>query len=73
MGEMIEFTPREIQIFSKKNNDKIEKEKKSQKIHEKVDFSIELEKSRRELPREKVERPKGNEKLIAIDDGSQYF
>ena len=72
MGEMIEFTPREIQIFSKKNNDKIEKEKKSHKIHEKVNFSIELEKSRRELPREKVERPKGNEKLIAIDDGSQY-
>ena len=72
MGEMIEFTQREIQIFSKKNNDKIEKEKKIQKIHEEVDFSIELEKSRQELPGEKVVRPKGNEKLIAIDDGSQY-
>ena len=72
MGEMIEFGQREIHIFSKKNNDKIEKEKKSQKIHEEVDFSIELEKSRQELPGEKVVRPKRNEKLIPIDDGSQY-
>ena len=72
MGEMIEFAQREIHIFSKKNNDKIEKEKKSQKIHEEVDFSIELEKSRQELPGEKVVRPKRNEKLIPIDDGSQY-
>ena len=33
---MIEFTPREIQIFSKKNIDKIvKKEKEDQKVNEK--------------------------------------
>ena len=35
-GEMIEFTPREIQIVSKENIDKIEnKEKEDQKVNEK--------------------------------------
>ena len=73
IGEMIEFTPREIQTFSKENSDKIEKkEKEGQKVDEKVDFSIELEKSGQELRREKVVRPKGNEKMIVIDDGSEY-
>ena len=72
-GEMTEFTPREIQIFSKENSGKIEKKKKEgQKVNEKVDFSIELEKSGQELPREKVVRSKGNEKMIVIDDGSEY-
>ena len=72
-GEMIEFTPREIQTFSKENSDKIgKKEKEGQKVDEKVDFSIELEKSGQELRREKVVRPKGNEKMIVIDDGSEY-
>ena len=70
---MIEFTPREIQTFSKENSDKIgKKEKEGQKVDEKVDFSIELEKSGQELRREKVVRPKGNEKMIVIDDGSEY-
>ena len=65
-GEMIEFTPREIQTFSKENSDKIEKkEKEGHKVDEKVDFSIEQR-------REKVVRPKGNEKMIVIDDGSEY-
>ena len=73
MGEMIEFTPRKIQIFSKVNTDKIEKEEKErQKVNEKVDFSIELEKNGQELPRDKVVRPKGNEKMIVIGDGSEY-
>ena len=70
MGEMIPFTPKELQIFSKESSDNIEKEEKdSQKIEEKIDFSIQLEKSRQELHREKVVRPKGNEKIIAVDDG----
>ena len=73
-GEMIQFTPREIQIFSKENSDKIvKKEKKEgQKVNEKVEFSIELEKSGQELPSEKVVRLKGDEKMIVIDDGSEY-
>ena len=70
---MIEFIPRKIHIFSKENSDKIrKKEKGSQKVDEKVDSSRELEKSGQELPREKVVRPKGNEKMIVIDDGSEY-
>ena len=72
-GEMIEFTRREIQTFSKENSDKIgKKEKEGQKVDEKVDFPIESEKNERELPREKVVRPEGNEKMIVIDDGSEY-
>ena len=43
-----------------------------QKVDEKVDFPIESEKNERELPREKIVRPKGNEKMIVIDDGSEY-
>ena len=43
-------------------------EKESQKVEEKVDFSIELEKNRKELHREKVARHKGNEKMIVLDD-----
>ena len=40
-GDMIEFTPREIQIFSKVDSDNIEnKKKESQKVDKKVDFSI---------------------------------
>ena len=70
---MIEFTRREIQTFSKENSDKIgKKEKEGQKVDEKVDFPIESEKNERELPREKVVRPEGNEKMIVIDDGSEY-
>ena len=73
MGEMTAFTPREIQIFSKENGGNIEKEQKEgQKVEDKVDFSIELQKSRQELQREKVARPKGNEKMIVTDDGSEY-
>ena len=73
MGEIIAFTPREIQIFTEENRDNIEKEEtKGQKVEEKVDLSIELEKSRQELHREKVARPKGNEKMLVIDDGSKY-
>ena len=45
---------------------------KGQKVDEKVDFPIELEKSERELPREKVVRPKGIEKMIVIGAGSEY-
>ena len=30
-GELIEFTPREIQIFSKENSDKMEKKKRKRK------------------------------------------
>ena len=46
MTQRQEFTPREIQIFSKENSDKIEKkEKEGQEVSEKVDFSIELGKS----------------------------
>ena len=70
---MISFTPKEIQILSKENSDNIEKEEKEgQKEEDKADFSIELENSRQELHREKVARPKGNEKMIVIDDGSEY-
>ena len=73
MGEIIAFTPREIQIFTKENRDNIQKEEtKGQKVEEKVYFSIESEKSRQELHREKVARPKGNEKMLVIDDGSKY-
>ena len=73
MGEIIVFTTREIQFFSKENRGNIEKEEKEgQKVEEKVDFSTELEKSRQELHREKVARPKGNEKMIVIDDGSTF-
>ena len=73
MGEMTAFTPREVQIFSKENGGNIEKEQKEgQKVEDKVDFSIELQKSRQELQREKVARPKGNEKMIVTDDGSEY-
>ena len=54
---MIEFTPRETHIFSKKNTDKIKKKNEGQKVDEKMDFSIELEKGGQELPR---------------DDGSEY-
>ena len=43
-----------------------------QKIEEKVDFSIELEKSWQEMHLEKVPRPKVNEKMIVIDDGSEH-
>ena len=35
-----------------------------QKVDEKVDFPIELQKSGQELPIEKVVRPKGNEKMV---------
>ena len=43
VGEMIAFTPREIQIFSKGSSDNIKKEEKEgQKVEEKVDLSIEL-------------------------------
>ena len=46
MGEMIAFTPKEIQIFIKENSYNIKKEEKeSQKVEDKVDFSIELERS----------------------------
>ena len=70
---MISFTLKEIQFFSKENSGNIEKEEKEgQKEEDKVDFSIELENSRQELHREKVARPKGNEKMIVIDDGSEY-
>ena len=70
---MISFTPKEIQILSKENSDNIEKEEKEgQKEEDKADFSIELENSRQELHREKVARPKGNEKMIVIDDVSDY-
>ena len=56
-GEIIAFTPREIQIFSKENSENIQKEEKEgQEVEEKVDVSIELEKSRQELHREKVVR-----------------
>ena len=48
------------------------KEKEGQEVSEKVDFSVELGKSGQELLREKVLRPKGNEKIIVIDDGSEY-
>ena len=48
------------------------KEKGSQKVDEKVDSSRELEKSGQELLREKVVRPKGNEKMIVIDVGTEY-
>ena len=73
MEEMKAFTPREIQIFRKENSDNIEKEEKEgQKVEDKVDFSRELEKSRQGLHREKVVRPKGNEKMIVIDDGCEY-
>ena len=72
MGEMIAFTPREIQIFSREKSESIEKEEKEdQKAEDKVDFSIELEKSRQELHKEKVVRPKENEKMIVINDGSE--
>ena len=47
------------------------KEKEGQKVDEKVDFSVGLEKSGQELPRERVVTPKGNEKMIVIDDGSE--
>ena len=74
MGEMIVFTPREIKVFSQENTDNIEKaEKESQKVEDKVDCSMELEKSRQELHKEKSERPKRNEKMIVIDDSSEYF
>ena len=68
MGEMIEFTPREIQMFCKENNNNIEK--KWEKRPE--SFSVELEKSGQELSREKVVRRKRNGKLIFVDDGSEY-
>ena len=56
-GEIIAFTPREIQVFSKENSENIQKEEKEgQEVEEKVDVSIELEKSRQELHREKVAR-----------------
>ena len=43
---MIAFTPREIQTFIKENSYNIKKEEKeSQKVEDKVDFSIELERS----------------------------
>ena len=46
MGEVIAFTPREIQIFIKENSYNIKKEEKeSLKVEDKVDFSIELERS----------------------------
>ena len=48
-------------------------ETEGQKVDEKVDFPIELEKSGEELPREKVVRSKGNEKVIVIADGSEYY
>ena len=44
-----------------------------QKLEEKVDSPIELGKSRQKLHREKVVRPKGNEKIIAVDDGFEYW
>ena len=51
---MIEFTSKEIQTFSKENSDKIEKkEKEGQKVDEKVEFSVELDKSGQELPTER--------------------
>ena len=40
-----------------------------QKVDKKVDFPKELGKNRQELHRKKVVRPKGNEKIIAVDDG----
>ena len=63
MGEMIPFTPKELQIIG-------QEEKEGQKVEEKIDFSIQFEKSRQELHREKVARPRENEKMIVIDDGS---
>ena len=53
MGEMIPFTPKELQIIGKE-------EKEGQKVEEKIDFSIQFEKSRQELHREKVARPREN-------------
>ena len=73
MGEMIAFTPREIQIFSRENSESIEKEEKEdQKVEGKVDFSIELENSRQEMHKEKAVRSKGNEKIIVVNDGFEY-
>ena len=42
------------------------------KVDKKIDFPIELGKNREELYRKKVVRPKGNEKIIAVDDGFEY-
>ena len=44
----------------------------SQKVDKKVDSPTELWKSSQELHREKVVRPKGNEKIIAVGDGFEY-
>ena len=43
-----------------------------QKVDEKVNFPIELQKSGEVLPREKVVRPKENEGMIVKDYGSEY-
>ena len=43
IGEMVAFTQRENQIFSKESSDNTKKEEKvGQKVGEKIDFSIEL-------------------------------
>ena len=48
------------------------KKREGQKVENKLEFFIKLERSRQELPKEVVTRAKGNEKMIAVDVGSEF-